>query len=845
MATWDDVRELANKLKETQNQPNICKLSDRTWVDIIRHLMSVNRLKLVFSTDGRSYLTQNELDKEIRDEVEAYSGRITLTELASNLDVDFDIIESRVTELITFDAQNKSPCRLISIPSEVVNSTYVRRIAHEILDRLEEQGQTSIGELTTIFSLPTTFISNIMQEYQSTLFRVHKYGEKYFTDTFLNASKAKIRGYFTGVIRPVTLSSIASKLQIPENLINSIVSSLISTGQLYGNLIAGRSTFVPKCYTHAEDTYINSFYSQNGYIEWNYLKRLKISDPASYLKTKLPNAIHLPGLTVNTLIVDQLKSLISGVVRDVSWMDLSHYIPNGLDSDERSALVNLLLKDAPVKILDTYLIADKFIESCEALLETYLKKKAHTAFHRERYAILSGPIQQQSVEVNTPKQAVTSSKGGFGFGAREIKTKNVKKKYNPSKRKTGNLSAANGAEHEFSGGFGDSELLIKDLFSRYVLMDDIKSILSSQLSSDVPSEMIDQIADMLELSLQQSFVRHIGSFVSPNADANFDREKKLQTQEVVNSMLLSLQLLEKGVCSINRESLKNQLLLHLLKNYGMPIIRQLCDHISYEFGISWPESTTSKNDPSKISSSDPTQNNSVKSNISESLSVESYHRLIELLKLTGLPDATSISSAIHQVLDSFKVGQNNLTSLEVFYTSIKNLSVDTLGLTLSVFHSPNGHNSKRERDERLKANELAIQVEMQLKESVCNAKTNNDLLKASTIATLAATCLFAQIINGWPVTAPGKCVPELIDWLFETLKSEDELECNNNMKSNSHIAALKILQASNVLHDLNKVAIYISEKVRSGNVSDEEANIQTYLKHILDVGTQCRKQLYA
>lgn len=845
MATWDEVRELASKLKETQNQPNICKLSDRTWVDIIRHLMSVNRLKLIFSTDGRSYLTRDELDKEIRDEVEAHSGRITLTELASNLDVDFDIIESRVTELINLDAQNKTPCRLISIPSEVVNSSYVRRVAHEILDRLEEHGQTSIGELTIMFNLPTTFISSIMQEYQSTLFHVHKYGEKYFTDTFLNATKAKIRGYFTGVIRPVNLSSVASKLQIPENLIDSIVSSLISTGRLYGNLIAGRSGFVPKCYTYAEDTYINSFYSQNGYVEWNYLKRLNIPDPSSYLKTEFPSAIHLPGLTVNPLIVDQLKSLISGVVRDVSWIDLSHYIPNGLDSNERSALVNPLLKDAPVKLLETYLIADKFIERCEAFIDTYLKKKAQTAFHHEHHAILSSPTQQQSVEVNTPKQAVTLSKGGFGFGAREIKTKNVKKKYNPSKRKTSSSSAANDPENNFSSGIGDSQSLIKDLFARYVLMDDVRSILSSQLPSDVPSEVIDQVADVLELTLQQSFIRYIGSLVSPNAGANFDRQKKLQTQEVVNSMVLSLQLLERGISSINHDTLRNQLLIHLLKNYGMPIVRQLCDHISYEFGIPWPGSTTSKNGPLKTNSSDSTQNNNVKSNITESLSIESYHRLIELLKHTNLPDAVSISSAIQQVLDSFKVGQNNLTSLDTFYTPIKNLSVDILGLTISVFHPPNSHNNKRERDERLKANELAIQVEMQLKESVCNAKINNDLLKVATTATLAATCLFAQIINGWPVTAPGKCVPELIDWLFEALKSKTELESNSNAKSNSHVTALKILQASNVLDDLSKVANYISEKVRSGNVFDEESDIQAYLKHILDVGIQCRRQLYA
>ncbi|KAK4467531.1 hypothetical protein MN116_008909 [Schistosoma mekongi] len=422
--------------------------------------------------------------------------------LASNLDVDFDVIETRVLELITLDAQSKSPCRLISIPSEVINSSYVRRVAHLILDRLEEQGQTSIDELTTMFSLPTTFISNIMQEYQSTLFRVHKYGEKYFMDTFLNATKAKVRGYFTGVVRPVTLTSVALKLQVPESLMNGIVSSLISTGRLQGNLIAGRSIFVPQCYTHAEDTYINSLYSHNGYIEWNYLKRLNIADPDSYLKTKLPNAIHLPGLTINILLVDQLKSLLSGVIRDVSWIDLTHYIPSGLGSNETSAHINCLLKDSPVKLIDTYLVVDKFIENYEKFLDTYLKKKAQTAFYREHRAILSIPPQQQSVEVNAPKQGVMSSKGGFGFGEREIKTKSVEKKYNPSRRNAGNLPTNCDTEANFHSGFGDSHSLIKDLFARYVLMDEVRSISSSQLLSDVPAELIDQVVELLGSFLQ-------------------------------------------------------------------------------------------------------------------------------------------------------------------------------------------------------------------------------------------------------------------------------------------------------------------------------------------------------
>ncbi|CAH8875629.1 unnamed protein product [Trichobilharzia szidati] len=851
MATWDEVRELANKLKKAQDQPNICRLSDRTWVDIIRHLISVNRLKLIFSNDGRSYLTRSELDKEIRDEVEAHSGRISLTELASNLDVDFEIIESRVLELIAADVQCKSPCRLMSIPSEVVNSSYVRRVAHEILDRLEEQGQTSIGELTTIFGLPTTFISNIMQEYQSTLFRVHKYGEKYFTDTFLNATKAKIRGYLTGVVRPVTLSSVATKLQVPENIVSSSVASFISTGRLCGSLIANRSTFVPQCYTHAEDTYINSFYTQNGYVEWSYLKRLKIADPGSYLRTKIPTAVHLPGLTVNALIVDQLKALIAGIIRDVSWIDLSPYIPSGLDSNERFTLVNPLLKNLPVKLIDdAYVISDKFIENCASYLDTYAKKKAQTAFHSERSVILSSPVQQQSTEVNaTSKQGGTSSKGGFGFGAREIKTKNVKKKYNPSKRKAdAHASANNVAENDVTGDSSDSSSLIKEIFARYILIDEVKSILSPQLPNDVPDDVIDQISDLLMPSLQQSFTRHINSLISPSADTAFDRQKRIQTQEVVNSMLLSVQLLEKGISAVTRASLKRQLLMHLLKNHGLLILRPICDHIAYEFGIAWPELTAAirKTDQSNLKASDSTDDadNLTSSNVVEPLSIESFHRLIDLLKRTSLPDAILLSSAIQQVLDSLKIGQDNLNSLSVFYSSLENLSVNNLGLTIPVFRSSD---NKRGRDERLKSNELAIQYEMLLKESVLDVKTSTEPLKTITNATLAATCLFAQIIIGWPVTAPGKCVPELIEWLFEASKlNEENVDKNDNdSKSNqSHSTALKLLQSSTVLNDLSKLAAYISEKVRSGHASEDESNIHAYLKNMLEVGSQCRKQLY-
>ncbi|KAG5450800.1 E3 UFM1-protein ligase 1 [Clonorchis sinensis] len=542
MATWAEVRELAAKLKTTQDKSSALRLSERTWVDIVKYLTSTNRLKLIFTTDGRSYLTREELQKEIREEVEAHNGRVTLMELASNLDVDPLIVEARLSEMVVADAQSKCADRLISIPGEVISESYVRRVAHEIQDRLEERGEVTIGELATVFGLPTAFLVNILNDYQGLLFRVQKYGEKYITDTFMAKNRAMVRGYFTAIMRPVTLSSAASKLNVPENLLSGIVGSLIANGQLCGSLVAGRGTYVPTCYSLAEDSYVRAFYTQNGYVEWTYLKRLGSTDPASYLRSLLPNAVHLSGVSMGPMAIDHLKAVVEEAARDATWADLSHCLPAGLSVKDRIDLVTKHIRKLPLRTVEDglFVVSEEFVNGCMKHFDKLIHERAELAARENRQNLAASHSRNAASELNAEhaKRSHHTNKGGFGMGAREIKMKNVKKKYLPSKRRQGGGQLEADVDYNCYDVWTSST---ESVFAKWISADELNDVLTNALSSELPGEIVSGIVSCLQPQLERSFSNILDSIFVPNSDTARRRETIAQTQEVINSMLFAIQ----------------------------------------------------------------------------------------------------------------------------------------------------------------------------------------------------------------------------------------------------------------------------------------------------------------
>ena len=80
-------------------------LAYRTLIETSTHVAlskeAAALLQVLFTTNGKEYLTPKQLRNEVEDEIMVRGGRVNITELATVLNVDLDHIERVVNMLLT------------------------------------------------------------------------------------------------------------------------------------------------------------------------------------------------------------------------------------------------------------------------------------------------------------------------------------------------------------------------------------------------------------------------------------------------------------------------------------------------------------------------------------------------------------------------------------------------------------------------------------------------------------------------------------------------------------------------------------------------------------------------
>lgn len=111
-------------------------------------LLEKGLLEIIFTNDGKEYLTPDNLRREIEDELFVNGGRINLIELTKILNVDLH----KITTIAEQIAEEDSKVSLIL--GQLVDSDYIVRIASEINERLSQVGEINVSELTIQYDLP-------------------------------------------------------------------------------------------------------------------------------------------------------------------------------------------------------------------------------------------------------------------------------------------------------------------------------------------------------------------------------------------------------------------------------------------------------------------------------------------------------------------------------------------------------------------------------------------------------------------------------------------------------------------------------------------------------------------
>ena len=116
-------------------------LSERSCVEIIIKLIEAKKLELIYTVDGKEFLTHKQLRREIEDEILLRNGRVNIIDLQSALSVDLSHIENKVDQLV-------SGSRMYHlIHGDVIASYYFDTLAKEINETLQESGAVKFPSL--------------------------------------------------------------------------------------------------------------------------------------------------------------------------------------------------------------------------------------------------------------------------------------------------------------------------------------------------------------------------------------------------------------------------------------------------------------------------------------------------------------------------------------------------------------------------------------------------------------------------------------------------------------------------------------------------------------------------
>ena len=78
MSDWEEVRKLAADFQQLQATADVNRLSERNCIELVTRLIQTGQIDVVYTLDGKEYVTPKHLEKEIKNELLVHRGWQTI-----------------------------------------------------------------------------------------------------------------------------------------------------------------------------------------------------------------------------------------------------------------------------------------------------------------------------------------------------------------------------------------------------------------------------------------------------------------------------------------------------------------------------------------------------------------------------------------------------------------------------------------------------------------------------------------------------------------------------------------------------------------------------------------------
>lgn len=217
-AAMDELIALQQELANVQSAKAGFKLSEPNVVEVVQKMVEMGLLEVLYTSNGKEYVTPKRLHEEVADEILAHGGRINITELPPILNVDLPHIERAVDQLLKKDGG------LQLYQGDILASYYLDSLAEDVHQALQAAGRVTIGDLAMQYNFSSEFMSKLVEPRLGTLIHAKLSGNALYTSAYTDRHAARVRGVLSALTRPASLPQLvrehafseASRLPRPE-----------------------------------------------------------------------------------------------------------------------------------------------------------------------------------------------------------------------------------------------------------------------------------------------------------------------------------------------------------------------------------------------------------------------------------------------------------------------------------------------------------------------------------------------------------------------------------------------------------------------------------------------------
>lgn len=309
------------------------RLSERNCIEIVTLLLEKQLLDVVFTNDGKEYITPEHLEREIQDELYANGGRANLVEVSKTLNVDLSRIEALAERIAADNPQ------IHLMLGQLIDEDYITHIAQEINEKLSQRGEISISDLTSQFDLPSEFLQhNVMEKHLGKTIKGRQDATNprvFFTQAYIQRCKAKIRGALAAITKPTNVSVILQQINVQEKIFHSLLDEIMPAGQVTSK--QANAQYVPHIYAKTQAEWVNSFYKQNSFLEYEAINKLGISDAKAYIRKQFPNEqfLFLKRVALGAHLIElTVVSALNECSATKQYLDLATILPSNLSEED-------------------------------------------------------------------------------------------------------------------------------------------------------------------------------------------------------------------------------------------------------------------------------------------------------------------------------------------------------------------------------------------------------------------------------------------------------------------------------------------------------------------------------